>query len=432
MLQEYHRQTSSKSFGPFLKGKSEKKNSFFFIVTLIRFSTDRSQRRWNFDSKAPWNLSLLSVSKSSTSSDDDVEQFDIEKKSTTTSRRSSWISSLESNDFLQKTQLDFDPYILHKHLFAITSTQSNLVATDVDPRTRELFDESRSSFRMENDEFHPRMIRPPPFTDHLEKIRQSFIETNNKQRRSARLSVRTNRAESLRLERLKSASEIREKPMKTRPLTSLPQRSDRSTFRPAIRNSAVPFVTRSFAASESSYRQSESTRSCKLALGIDRPLHLSRFLVKQMRQDISSNRGESTKKELSNSKMKSFVLFCLFEIVPAYSKPLSSALLREQPNPIVNRQLKMNRVREWLDQIPTNDFFEFNEFASKETIAPTEWNEKLDDDIDLLNDEKQKKNVERTTSEAHRVLPLFRTEIERKKRQHDLLLTRIELDLFVF
>lgn len=117
-------------------------------------------------------------------------------------------------------------------------------------------------------------------------------------------------------------------------------------------------------------------------------------------------------------------------LVPAYSKALNSALLREQPNPVINRRYKMNRVRQWLNGIEPTDYVEFNEFASHRTTAGTSWNDKLDDEVDLLSEEKQKPGIDRTVAEAHRVLPLFKAEIQRKTRQRDLVLTRIELDLY--
>lgn len=91
----------------------------------------------------------------------------------------------------------------------------------------------------------------------------------------------------------------------------------------------------------------------------------------------------------------------------------------------------MKRVRHWLDNIIPTDYFEFNEYASDQTTVGTAFNDKLDDETDLLTDEKQLPGVERSYAEAHRVLPLFRSEIDRKMRHRDLLLTRLELDLYV-
>ena len=91
----------------------------------------------------------------------------------------------------------------------------------------------------------------------------------------------------------------------------------------------------------------------------------------------------------------------------------------------------MKRVRRWLQEVVPNDYLEFNEYASHATTAGTGSTEKLEDESGLLVDEKRGDSVERTFEEAHRVLPLFRSEIDRKMRRHDLLLTRIELDLYV-
>ena len=91
----------------------------------------------------------------------------------------------------------------------------------------------------------------------------------------------------------------------------------------------------------------------------------------------------------------------------------------------------MKRVRRWLKEIIPTDYLEHNEQASHATTAGTTSTEKLEDESQLLMDEKRGNLIERTYEEAHRVLPLFQNEIDRKMRRHDLLLTRIELDLYV-
>jgi hypothetical protein len=126
-----------------------------------------------------------------------------------------------------------------------------------------------------------------------------------------------------------------------------------------------------------------------------------------------------------------FLLLNFLLLVPAYSKPLNSSLLREQPYPPLNHQYKMKRVHHWLEKIIPTDYIEYNEYASNETTFGTNFNDKLDDEYDLLSDEKLSNNIERTSTEAHRALPLFKSEIHRKMQQHNLLLTRLELDLYV-
>ena len=91
----------------------------------------------------------------------------------------------------------------------------------------------------------------------------------------------------------------------------------------------------------------------------------------------------------------------------------------------------MKRIYHWLEKVIPTDYLEYNEYASTESTIGTNFNDKLDDDYDLLADEKRPKNIERTYEEAHRALPLFKSEIDRKMRQHNLLLTRLELDLYV-
>ncbi|CAF2855443.1 unnamed protein product [Rotaria sp. Silwood2] len=117
--------------------------------------------------------------------------------------------------------------------------------------------------------------------------------------------------------------------------------------------------------------------------------------------------------------------------LPTYSKPLSSALLREQPHPPLSQQYKMKRIHEWLKKVVSTEYIEYNEYASNESTRGTYFNDKLDGEYDLLSDEKQLNNTERTHDEAHRVLPLFNSEIHRQLQQRNLLLTRIELDLYV-
>jgi hypothetical protein len=121
----------------------------------------------------------------------------------------------------------------------------------------------------------------------------------------------------------------------------------------------------------------------------------------------------------------------IFFSVSAYSKPLNSALLREQPHSPLSYQYKMKRIHHWLEKLIPRNYIEYNEYASNESTIGTKFNDKLDDDYDLLADEKRAKNIERTYDEAHRALPLFKSEIERKMRHHNLLLTRLELDLYV-
>ena len=91
----------------------------------------------------------------------------------------------------------------------------------------------------------------------------------------------------------------------------------------------------------------------------------------------------------------------------------------------------MKRIRHWLDKIIPTDYLEYNEYASNESTIGTHFNDKLDDEYDLLADEKRANHIERSYTEAHRALPLFQSEIHHKMRQHNLLLTRLELDLYV-
>ena len=110
---------------------------------------------------------------------------------------------------------------------------------------------------------------------------------------------------------------------------------------------------------------------------------------------------------------------------------MNSALLREQPHPPFTHHYRMTRIRHWLEKIVPSDYLESNEYASHQSTVGTKFNEKLDDESELLADERRSNRIERTHAEAHRALPLFKSEIHRKMRHHNLLLTRLELDLYV-
>lgn len=130
--------------------------------------------------------------------------------------------------------------------------------------------------------------------------------------------------------------------------------------------------------------------------------------------------------------MNKILLIHLFFLAPIYSQPLNSALLREQPHPPLNNQYKMKRVQHWLKKIvvPT-DYIEYNDFASHESTHGTKSIDKLDNEYGLLTDEKELNNAERASTEVRRVLPLFHSEIQRQMQYRNLLLTRLELDLYV-
>jgi hypothetical protein len=229
------------------------------------------------------NISLLSISNSSTSTDNE-EQIEINQQSSdrdsSSSREGSSPLPDESEEPKVKHTIDLDPYILHKHLNGISSTVSSLVETDIDKSVNELFDENKSSYLWQNNDYDPRSIRPPPFSQYIKQVRDSKNKIKPVQRRSARIPVRTTKAEQLKLARQQSASENRPDPPQMRSFTAIPQQH--STNR----------ISRSRPNSRSSFRQSESARSCKVALRSDGPLHLSSLLIKQMRQDIQSNRGK--------------------------------------------------------------------------------------------------------------------------------------------
>lgn len=314
MLQDYRRQTTIKLFAPILKGEQNSlgRSSFASLFVL-----DRSQKHWQTDVFVPTNLSLLSVSNSSSSSDDTVDLIGTNQRSdrrdSASSHSSISLCSVELNE-QHMTHLELDSYIFQKHLLGLTSTRSNLNESDVDPQMKELFEGSKSSIRWPDNDYQPRAIRPPPFSQHIQQLRKSLSPRKLTQRRSARTPVRMTRAESLKLERQQSASEHQLEVPKIRPLTSMPQ--PRRSVQSVARHSTIPLikhVARSRAESDVTFRQSESARSCKIALGVNGPLNLSPHLVKQMRQDIQSNRGEHRTEY--NAVRISHVRECNFEYV---------------------------------------------------------------------------------------------------------------------
>jgi hypothetical protein len=184
--------------------------------------------------------------------------------------------------------VDLDPYILDKHLNGISSTTSNLFETEIDESVNELFDGNKSSYQWQNDDYDPRSIRPPPFSQHMKHVREARIKLKSTQRRSARIPVRTTKAEQLKLARQRTASEHNSS--RPHPHPSIAASQQRFTFKSPVMSS-INHISHSRTNSNGSFKQSESARSCKEALRSNAPLHLSSMLAKQMRQDIKSNRG---------------------------------------------------------------------------------------------------------------------------------------------
>lgn len=334
-------------------------------------------------------------------------------------------SPIDSAEDRHLQHVDLDPYILDKHLNGLSSRSGNLLETDCDPSVNELFDESKSAYGWYEDDFDPRSIRPPPFSQHMKQVRDARMKLKETPRRSARIPVRTTKAERLKLARQRSISESNSSMPYLNPLNK--SRQSKISPRSPNRQQPMPSMSRLSPLQmlkNNGYRHAESAQSCKDALDSKGPLLLSSMLIKQMRQDMKNNRGKS----FDTGAISSILLF---PSVPAYSKPLNSALLRERPHPPCSRRYQMKRVRHWLEKVIPTDYIEYNEYASQDSAIGTNFNDKLDDEYDLLADEKQSKIGERTYAEAHRALPLFQSEIHRKMQQHNLILTRLELDLYV-
>ncbi|CAF1470834.1 unnamed protein product [Adineta steineri] len=375
MLQEYHRRIKHKPFAPILK--------------------DQSLKRWRSDLSMQTNISLLSISNSSKSNHNN-EQYSVDKDSSSSQES---IPSL-SNEY-QAKHIDLDPYILNKHLNKIPSTISNLAEKDIDASLTILSNDNKSSYQWQHNSYDPRSIQPPPFIEYLQQFRKPKIEIKPIQYRPTLLPVRTTKSEQLKLARLKSTLEnisIQSSPRLTQNKTSAnSQRHELIT--PSI-NHVSHTRTNS---NSSSFHRLKSAQACKVALKSIAPLHFSSLLIKQMQEDIQNDR------------------------VPRYSKRLNSALLREQTDTSLNYDYKMKRVHHWLEKLISTDHIESNENISNESTLGTTFNDKHD----LFFNEKLSDNTERTYAEAHRVLPIFETEVNHKMEQYNLLLTRLELDLYV-
>ena len=244
----------------------------------------------------PLNLSLLSISSSSESSDDDneidINQYSYDRDSS--SSRECTCTLFHEPDEHKTKPVDLDSYIFNKHLNGISSTSSSLAQTDVDKSIRDLFDEDKSSYQQQEEDYNPRAIRPPSFSQYIKRIQDSQTQTKPMQRRSTAIPVRTTKAEQLKLIRQQSASRNTFGLPDIRPVTSFNSQT-RSSTRPLTSTVARPRTS-----INTSYRRSESAESCKTVLGTNDPLVLSSMLANQMRRDIQSNRGKYSLRKLSS------------------------------------------------------------------------------------------------------------------------------------
>lgn len=290
MLQDYRRQTTIKPFAPILKGKIQfitpNKNNRLFVCF---YQLDRTSKRWDSEISIRTNLSLLSISNSSKSSEDDAVDDILDDQSS--SSRESLQSSIEDRHV---QHIHLDPYILEKHLNGISSRTGNLGETDCDSSVKDLFDESKSAYGWYEDEFNPRSIRPPAFSQHMKQMRDARMKLKSTPRRSARIPVRTTKAERLKLARQRSISESNA----SLPYLTPRNKSRQSKVTPRSPNRQQRMSSASQLLSlqtlkNNGYRHGDSAQSCKDALDTKGPLLLSSILVKQMRQDIKNNRGTS-------------------------------------------------------------------------------------------------------------------------------------------
>lgn len=170
----------------------------------------------------------------------------------------------------------------------------HLLETDRDQSVSELFDESKSSYGWYEDEFKPRSIRPPAFSQHMKQMRDARMKLKMTPRRSAHIPVRTTKAERLKLARQQSISETNSNlPQLISPNKS--RQSKVSSHSPKRKQSILSFHRLSplQMIKNNGYRHLDSAQSCKEALDSTGTLLLSELLTKQMREDIKSHRGKS-------------------------------------------------------------------------------------------------------------------------------------------
>jgi hypothetical protein len=168
---------------------------------------------------------------------------------------------------------------------------SNLNKDDLDQSVNELFDQSKSTYQWQNEDYDPRSIRPPPFFQYVKQVRDSRTKPKLTPRRSAHIPVRTTKAEQLKLARQKSASEINSN-LPSLHFSTMISQSKLSHRSPIRYPTASPMIYPSGSrTSNHSFRQIQSARSCREAIDSNRPLVLSSMLIKQMREDIKNNTG---------------------------------------------------------------------------------------------------------------------------------------------
>lgn len=244
-------------------------------------------------------------------------------------------SPIDSAEDRHLQHVDLDPYILDKHLNGLSSRSGNLLETDCDPSVNELFDESKSAYGWYEDDFDPRSIRPPPFSQHMKQVRDARMKLKETPRRSARIPVRTTKAERLKLARQRSISESNSSMPYLNPLN----KSRQSKISPRTPNRQQPMPSMSRLSplqmlKNNGYRHAESAQSCKDALDSKGPLLLSSMLIKQMRQDIKNNRGKSFDTEAISSILLFPFSSSLFETIKqcASSRTSSSSMFSSISN----------------------------------------------------------------------------------------------------
>ena len=213
------------------------------------------------------NISLLSISSESNTGDQDG--IDLDSQS---SDRESSSPCVDESEERRAKPTHIDPYLLDKHLHGKSSTQSTLDDFDIDQSVKDLFATNRCADRRQNDDFEPRSIRPPPFSDYIEQNRHCKGRRTLKQSPSTHSLGRT------------------------------------STVRP-VKLEAQPL----------------SGRSCKKALGLKSPLVFSPFLIEQIRQDIQREPGVQYSGEVHRSLTRiDSILAFQCSLIPNYRAVLSN------------------------------------------------------------------------------------------------------------
>ncbi|UJR33652.1 hypothetical protein I4U23_021085 [Adineta vaga] len=371
-------------------------------------SNDRTSKQLNSNLSIVTDISLLSIS-SSSKSNDNKNEIDYDSSSSEESVSIATIDEDEDEDEDEEHKVQqngLDSYIFNKHLNRIPSTISRLRKTDIDQSIYDLFNDNKSIKSCEMDDYNPCSIQGPPFAEYLDQLRRSKMAIKPPSRPSAFIPVRTTRAEQLKLARQRSAINNASNQYTMNAFPKVSQQKPSPNV--PKQQSPIPTTSRMSRPTTSghngSYRRAKSAQLCQTALSSNRPLRFSALLLKQIQQDIQNEEAQYP--------------------------PITCALLHEHSNAPLNHRYKMKRIHRWLEKLIPKDYLEYNEYASNQSTLSTNFSDRLNDEYGFLSDDKYIVGSDRTYAEAHRLLPIFQSEVRRKIQQCNFLSSRLQLDLY--